>query len=566
MHALSLGVFVLALATLASCGKLDDIGSASKSQPAVECKELNTPCYTPSPASTPDTFDLYVDNDEKFASIKPDGKRDSPFRSIGEALKVAKPNSTIKVGVGNGYNESIILDLPGLKLIGEPGGPNKPKIYSQAEQIVVIKGSNIVVDGFRITNENLLPADSNIPSTGGITVLPPSQWITISNNVIYKIGRQYASTCSCLKVVDQHEELINPCPCVGQAHGINVTTYGKDRIKHVDIIANELFDLHLGQSEAITLNGNVSGFTIAGNKIHHTDNIAIDIGGFQEKCPTSDPLDCQASDGWITGNEVACIFASRNPGDAQFNPGQYFDYHSMGAIYVDGGTIVRIERNNVHDSGTGIEISSENGGSLKDFLVRNNVVYRNRAQGIRIGNSGDKTTVTNLRLINNTFVDNRQDTAMDDHGTIYFGGATEKYFSGIRIANNIFILTDQSGANRNYSVTNARIGKKNVAEFANNLFFSKPEQFANIDGDQSFNGFLNYFANAGRQLSAADLAKLFVGLGEFDYRLASASPAIDAGNTVLLQAACKVGPCRDFLCQARVVGSQVDIGAFEFQK
>ena len=55
---------------------------------------------------------------------------------------------------------------------------------------------------------------------------------------------------------------------------------------------NELANLTLGSSEALVVNGNVKDFLIEGNRVHDTNNIAIDVIGFEGTAP--DPTVDQA--------------------------------------------------------------------------------------------------------------------------------------------------------------------------------------------------------------------------------------------------------------------------------
>ena len=66
-------------------------------------------------------------------------------------------------------------------------------------------------------------------------------------------------------------------------------------IEEIAIIDNELRHLTLGSSEALVVNGNVEDFLIEGNRVHDTNNIGIDVIGFEGMA--SDPTVDQARDG-----------------------------------------------------------------------------------------------------------------------------------------------------------------------------------------------------------------------------------------------------------------------------
>ena len=153
----------------------------------------------------------------------------------------------------------------------------------------------------------------------------------------------------------------------GDAHGIAV--YGTDSshaIRDVVIDGNELFDLTLGSSEALMVNGNVQGFEITENEVHDTDNIGIDVIGFEGKAEDSS-VD-QARDGLVAGNLVYEIDSYGNPA--------YGRDRSADGIYIDGGRDVVVERSVIHHVNIGIELASEHGGqSTSHITVRNNVVH-----------------------------------------------------------------------------------------------------------------------------------------------------------------------------------------------
>src|SRR5207244_4263517 len=70
------------------------------------------------------------------------------------------------------------------------------------------------------------------------------------------------------------------------AHGIAV--YGRDpsrSISRLRIVGNEVDHLKLGASEAVVVNGNVRGWSILRNRIHHVNNIGIDAIGYEETVP-----------------------------------------------------------------------------------------------------------------------------------------------------------------------------------------------------------------------------------------------------------------------------------------
>ena len=164
----------------------------------------------------------------------------------------------------------------------------------------------------------------------------------------------------------------------------------------MEIVDSELYDLSLGSSEALVLNGNVKDFLVEGNQVHDTNNIGIDVIGFEGT--TSDPSVDQARDGIIRGNEVWNIDSRGNPA--------YGDDRSADGIYVDGGRDVLVEGNVIHDVNIGIELASEHAGrATRNITVRNNLVYDTTAIGLAIGGYDRRRGSTeSCTLVNNTVV------------------------------------------------------------------------------------------------------------------------------------------------------------------
>ena len=163
----------------------------------------------------------------------------------------------------------------------------------------------------------------------------------------------------------------------GDAHGIGVFGTTADHpIEEVEIVDNELAHLTLGSSEALVVNGNVKDFLIEGNRVHDTNNIGIDVIGFEGTAP--DPTVDQARDGIVRANTVWNIDSYGNPA--------YGEDRSANGIYVDGGRDVVIEGNVIHDVNIGIELASEHGRrSTRNVTARNNLVYDSTTIGVAIG-------------------------------------------------------------------------------------------------------------------------------------------------------------------------------------
>jgi hypothetical protein len=426
---------------------------------------------------------LYVD--ANYSGSDSNGNLETPFKKIGDALSEASDNDAIEVAQGK-YEESLSI-AENVSLIGKVTRNEKneiirrPMIVSPDRTVVSITGKHLTFDGFEIigsTNFDKYDASGNLISLGdysrscdsdvsGIYVGEGADDITISQNYIHQIGHDYVF-CIEKKEKDCLDHNDDGDHCV-YGHGINVNNYSSDKISPVNIHDNVLSNLHLGRSEAITLNGNIYDFTVKDNVIHDVDNIAVDIGGFQETCPeTGNSDDCRAIKGSITGNTISKLVGTKYAKDKlRFNPGQRSTFPWEAGIYIDGGTgkekpdeNIIIDRNNISDFGFGVELGSEKPGKdVQYVVVKNNVIKNTMVSGIGVGHgldvgktsySDQRSSVKNCWILNNTVVGNNKISYDENNkpdltngGVLRFVNHLKNGIENIVVANNV-IKADKS--------------------------------------------------------------------------------------------------------------------------
>jgi hypothetical protein len=195
-----------------------------------------------------------------------------------------------------GYGETVVLDGSTLEA---PAG--------QSAMIEIDSQRYLTIEGFEITGYGSAES-GHVPI--GILVTGSADHVRLSGNVIHDMGTTFQGRNG------------------GDAHGIGVFGTTADHpIEEVEIVGNELANLTLGSSEALVVNGNVKDFLIEGNRVHDTNNIGIDVIGFEGTAP--DPTVDQARDGIVRGNTVWNIDSYGNPA--------YGQDRSADGIYVDGG-------------------------------------------------------------------------------------------------------------------------------------------------------------------------------------------------------------------------------------
>ena len=454
------------------------------------------------------------------------GTATAPWRTIQKAANSAPPGSTVYVR-GGIYRERVTVRVSGTAALGPTVFRNVPG------QIPILDGTGLAITddrgGFYLANRsfvriqgfeirNYRTANPKL-TPAGIWVVGAGQGIQLRNNRIHRIvntGRD------------------------GNAHGIAVYgTRAPAALRNIVIDGNELFDLVLGSSESLVINGNVDGFRITNNHVHNNDNIGIDAIGHEEVAP--DPAFDQARNGVIRGNRIHHIDASTNPA--------YDGLPSANGIYVDGGRNIVIEQNLVHHNNIGIEVASEHAGkSSSGVTVRNNFVYRNDIFGITLGGYDEQRGfIDNVRVVNNTLFENDQRRSGNGEIALQFD------VRHTTIQNNIVRANRQGWLISNPFTANTG----NTVDF--NLFFVPPGtaprwQWKGV-GYPSLAAWRRATGNDGHSLYANPQ---LVSTTPPNLHLRAMSPAIDRGQW--LAAAGR----REIDGEPRRRGLRIDIGADEY--
>ncbi|MEY8749255.1 right-handed parallel beta-helix repeat-containing protein [Alkalicoccobacillus gibsonii] len=300
---------------------------------------------------------LYVATDGDDSNA---GTIEEPLLTLEEAADRATAGTTVTIREGI-YYEPLLIQHSGTK-----DQPIRFEAYEEEEvrlsgeqledgledvAMIEISGqSYITIDGLEVENVTTEHEDKTIM---GVLVNGPSEHVELTNLFIHDIATYKKD---------------------GNAHGIAV--YGEELISDIDITNNTLTDLKLGWSEALVVNGDVSDFLIADNHVHHTNNIGIDVIGYEGIA--ADPDRDFVRNGIIRGNDVHHNSSYDNP--------SYGKEYSAGGIYVDGGSDILIEENTVYRNDIGIEATSEHKDKFATNInILNNNVYENVITGISIG-------------------------------------------------------------------------------------------------------------------------------------------------------------------------------------
>ena len=457
------------------------------------------------------------------------GSLSTPWASLQYAVTQLSAGDTLNVMAGT-YAGEVALSVSGTS-------SQAITIRNYQSDVAIVSGSTLPAYSYLMKIENvdyvtidgLKFQDYQELDAIGILVINSSS-VSILNNEFSNID--YSTSAS--------GQVPNP-----SQNSQPIIVFGRDAATPVSdllIKGNSIHDCEVGQSECISVNGNVDGFEVLNNQVYNNTNIGIVAIGHEGECP--DPAFDQARNGLIKDNVV------------HDNPSPYA---AAGGLYIDGGKDIVVENNISYNNDYGIEVGCENNGnapndpSASNIKVRNNQFYNNKICGIAIGGynypvSGkvESTTISNNSCYNN------------DTDNSYNGELLISYVENSSIDNNIFytnnldkVLIISSEANPTLSLDY-------------NLYYSPSgsnDIVIEINGTE-YNTFSAYQSGTSQDAHSlfADPQYVSAVIPNPDLHLQATSPAIDAGDPAFVAAAGET----DMDGGNRVENGRVDIGADEY--
>jgi hypothetical protein len=393
------------------------------------------------------------------------GTEDLPWLTIQHAADVMVAGDTVRIREGT-YAERVAPQ--------ESGAPGRPITFAAQP------GETVTLDGSEMSFE-----------WSGMFTIADRSYVTVSGLRIASSPYfgVYVGGSSVTGIVIEGNVISD-----SQSSGIQVFGRESDPRPTDITIRNNTVERPCanGDQEGISLSA-VDGFEVSGNSVLDSYKEGIDA---KDGC----------ANGVISGNVV------RN---ADYGgPGIYVDAYDL-----DSSNVV-VSGNLVYGQGEGLSLATEQGGSLEDVLLFNNVVFTDgnglSIHGYDVAGSHLKTDVV---VINNTF----------HVGNICVQVTDEReHFEGFVLRNNIFSGNDWSMVNF------VSLLETDVA-FDHNLFTA----ISGVYGESYVTG-----------------PVLFESPADGDFHLQTGSPAIDSGSPDL-------APSDDFDGVGRPAGEGFDMGAFE---
>jgi hypothetical protein len=518
----------------------------------------------------------------------------APWLTIQHAANTVKAGATVYV-FGGVYHESV--NFPASGTASEPitfqSYPGEAAVIdgtgvsccgsSGTQGLINMTGSlsYITISGFEIRNYTT-NNESNVPV--GVWITGSGTGIHILNNRVHNITTTSEAN--------------------GNAFGMAIYGTSKTPITQLVISGNEVYDLRTGESESLTVNGNVTYFQITNNLVHDNDNIGIDMIGYEGVGPVGYD---EAMYGEVSGNTVYNISGITNPGEG-------YEYDADG-LYCDGCAYVTIEQNVIIQTDYGIETTSENqicqtngtewsgpnntGTAARGkspcygryVTVRNNIFYNSNACGNSIGgyaaatkNGGESNgggSSYHDVFVNNTLYNNATQPGNESEG-----GSTGEFQIQYQVGSEQGDIYENNvvyaGAYNTWIFSYVPFSQKYPAPPAtlNWNLYNSAEGY--VEGTSiwwgnvnTYTDFSNWQTSSGEDANSLNTNPLFVNLGDTppNFDTLPSSPAVGAGSTSL---SCSVGWCdpngsspnsiygtTDFLGNPRTKGSNIDIGAYE---
>ena len=254
---------------------------------------------------------------------------------------------------------------------------NPNQFWSDSGGISIVDSRSVEIYGLTVQGYNW---DGKGHSPAGIYVTVRSDTTNPNQGTIPHLSACFLNggSCSDIYIIDNTvqniantaDEVYNDQTVCGKGtidgYGIAVIAAGSatsPALQHLVIEGNTVQDTRTGQSETVTVNGDVTDFLAADNVIHNVDNIGLDTIGWETGT-------AQANHGYIDGNTVYNVDTWNNAAYGKWSNGACVARQENAAgLYDDGASYIWINANTVWNTDQGINLDVETAGKETDHLL-----------------------------------------------------------------------------------------------------------------------------------------------------------------------------------------------------
>jgi len=460
------------------------------------------------------------------------GTETAPWRTIQHAVDTVPAGASILVESGV-YNELVTITRSGSASAG-------------FLTLTAAPGALPILDGTALRVPN---------GQNGLVTINNASWVRVKgfeirnyvghSAALVPIGVYVEGAGDHIEILSNHIHAITTTVTTSADDALGLAVYGTSApasINWLTIDGNQLDHLITGFSESLSLSGNVENWQVTGNLIHDNDNIGVNIEGFFGTAP--DPQFDQARRGLVAGNTVYSITSRNNPA--------YNDTLGADGLYVDGGTLVTLQDNLVHQADYGIELASENKGKATTWVwAHDNIVHHSQLSGVSLGGAAPRANggATDCFVANNTLYEN--DTTRSGSGELQI----QYNASNNTIENNIF------SANGQGLLINAFAKGSTPALLNDNLYFSPDGAMGSqwIWRGVSYGVFAKFQSATGEDARSKFANPQFADAASGNFAISTGSPAVALGDIVSLT----VNGLSDYAGAPRTLSGTIDAGALQ---
>ncbi len=397
--------------------------------------------------------------------------------------------------------------------------------------------SHIILDGFRVEEgvyvshtsyiqvKNCTVSETTLDYGGYNTPYYPAESRGIYFNVTH-----YGTIEDCNVYDAQNTIYIGAYSSDINISGNECHRIGEDGIKFADhvnniVIENNYIHDWRKRSSGMAIHGTINGtFEVGETVIQAGTNAAGRVSvAYSTRIGVYETTEAQFDDeedggGTVTGQNSGATLSNVTLIDPAHTDGISFQGTDVNAIVIRGNKIIGT-------TAQGVKVENNVAGSMDDVLFENNLIYS-------LGQSLSITGVTNIRMINNTFMDEPSNGIQGARFSCGKGDTTI-----IEMYNNIF--------DKFFQFTDSGSYTNRVVSHGNNIF-----------GEVTAGGPAYPFALDSSEAVTSNLNALFTNAAGNDYTLKAGSAAIDFGNP-------DYGPDIDILGNPRNDAAP-DAGCYEY--